>query len=108
MKTVAAGKSGASSPGRLGWEARLAIGLVRLGDVNALAVGGTSRLAENLSFSMQAGSHLFVVRVVLLDPLTAWCSGCPSLILCRLAGRDPMQLGAAMLLANWLDGRSLG
>jgi hypothetical protein len=37
-----------------------------------------------------------------------WCSVCPSLILCRLAGRDPMQLGAAMLHADWLDGRTLG
>jgi hypothetical protein len=29
-------------------------------------------------------------------------------ILCRLAGRDPMQLGAAILHVNWLDGRTLG
>jgi hypothetical protein len=41
----------------------------------------------------------------------SWCrarSGCPSLILCRLAGRDPMQIGAAVLHADWLDGRTLG
>jgi hypothetical protein len=37
-----------------------------------------------------------------------WRSVCTSLILCRLAGRDPMQLGAAMLYADWLDGRTLG
>jgi hypothetical protein len=29
--------------------------------MNALTVGGTSRRAETGSFSMQAGSHLFVV-----------------------------------------------
>jgi hypothetical protein len=39
---------------------------------------------------------------------TNWRSGCPSLILCRVAGRDPMQLGAAVLHADWLDGRTLG
>jgi hypothetical protein len=75
--------------------------------MNALAVGDTSRLAETRSFSMQADSHLFVVRVVLLDPLAAWRSGCLSLILCRLVGCDTMQLGAAMLCCDWLDGRSL-
>jgi hypothetical protein len=36
-------------------------------DVNALAVGSTSGLAESRSFSMWAGSHLFIVWVVLLD-----------------------------------------
>jgi hypothetical protein len=71
----------------------VAIGPVRPGgrDVNILAVGGTSGLAESRSFSMQAS-----------------CTGCPSLILCRLAGRDQMQLGAAMLHADWLGGRTLG
>jgi hypothetical protein len=39
----------------------------------------------------------------------SWCSGCPSLICCWLVGlvrRDPMEIGAAMLCAEWLDGRS--
>jgi hypothetical protein len=66
--------------------------------------GGTSGLAESRSVSMWAGSHLFVAA----GSLTAWRSGCPSLILCRVVGRDPMQLGAAMLHADWLDGRTLG
>jgi hypothetical protein len=37
-----------------------------------------------------------------------WCSVSPSLILCRLAGCNPLQLGAAMLHVDWLDGRTLG
>jgi hypothetical protein len=37
----------------------------------------------------------------------AWLSGCPSLILCRLARGGPMEMGAAMLRADWLDGKSL-
>jgi hypothetical protein len=62
MKTVAAGKSGASFPGRLGRETRDLGGR----DVNALAVGGNSGLAETHSFSMQADSHLLFVQVVLI------------------------------------------
>lgn len=42
-----------------------------------------------------------------LSPLKAWRSGCLSLILCRLAGRCPMELRAAILCADWLDSRSL-
>jgi hypothetical protein len=104
-----------------------AIGPIHLGgrDVNALAVDGTSGLAESHSFSMRAGCHLFVAAGSLTawqsqsqsqsyfttdgqSVSIAWRSGCPSLTLCRLAGRDPMQLSAAMLRADWLDGRSLG
>jgi hypothetical protein len=44
---------------------------------------------------------------VLLDHWL-WRSVCPSITLCRLAGRDPMQLGAVMLHVDWLDGRTLG
>jgi hypothetical protein len=71
---------------------------------NVLAVGGTSGLAESCSFSMRAGSHLFVAA----GSLTTWRSGCTSLILCQLVSCDPMQVGAAVLHADWLDGRSLG
>jgi hypothetical protein len=34
-------------------------------------------------------------------------SGCQSLTLCRLAVHDPVEIGAAMLRVDWLDGRSL-
>jgi hypothetical protein len=44
--------------------------------------------------------------VILLDD-SLWRSGRASLILCRLAGRDPMRLGAAILRVDWLDGRTV-
>jgi hypothetical protein len=71
-----------------------------------MAVAGASRLAGTRLF-MQAGLHLLLVRVILLNPLTTWSSRFPSLILYRLPGRDPMESGAAMLRADWLDGKSL-
>jgi hypothetical protein len=49
---------------------------------------------------MQAGLHLLLVRVVLLDPLNAWVYWHPFLTLCRLADRKPMEFGAAMLCGD--------
>jgi hypothetical protein len=43
-------------------------------DVSALRVGCASRLAGTPGSSVQAGLHLLLVLVVLLDPLTAWLS----------------------------------
>jgi hypothetical protein len=63
-----------------------------------------SQLASRL-----AGSRSLMFRwVELLDYTDCGSSECPSLILCRLAERDPMQLIAAMLHVDWLDGRTLG
>jgi hypothetical protein len=62
-----------------------------------------SQLASGLT-----GSRSLTFRWVELLDHTLWCSGCPPLILCRLVGSDPMQLGAAMLHVDWLDGRTLG
>jgi hypothetical protein len=63
-----------------------------------------SQLASGL-----AGSRSLTFRwVELLDHTDCGASECPSLILCRLVERDPMQLGAAMLHIDWLDGRTLG
>jgi hypothetical protein len=56
----------------------------------------------------QAGSRSLTLRWVELLDHWLWCSVCPSLILCRLAGSDPMQLGTAMLHVDWLDSRTLG
>jgi hypothetical protein len=63
--------------------------------------GSRSQLARARSFLMQ-----------ILTSSLHWihwlcCSVCPSLILCRLAGRDSMQIVAAILHADWLDGRTL-
>jgi hypothetical protein len=44
----------------------------------------------------------------MLNPVTAWPYGCPSLILFRLARREPVKINSAILRADWLDGRSLG
>jgi hypothetical protein len=34
-----------------------------------------------------------------------WLFECPSVILCWLARRSPMELGTAMLCTDWLDSR---
>jgi hypothetical protein len=73
MKTAAAGKSGASALGRLRWK--------------ALVVGDASRLAGTRDSSMQAGLHLFVVRVEPLDPLTLGATEAPFLTPCHSADR---------------------
>jgi hypothetical protein len=39
---------------------------------SALGVGGASRLAGIPGSSMQGGFHLLLIRVVLLNPLSAW------------------------------------
>jgi hypothetical protein len=61
----------------VGCAGKLAIGQVHVGscDVSALVVGSASRLAGTRSSSIQAGLHLFVVRVVSLDPLTVGATG---------------------------------
>jgi hypothetical protein len=92
-------ENGAVSTGRRsGWFVLLAL---------KRRVLSRSRLAKSRSFSMRPGSHLFVALSSAAGSL-AWRFGCPSLLLCRLAGRDPMQLGAAMLHVDWLQGRTLG
>jgi hypothetical protein len=48
-----------------------------------------SGLAGSRNFTIEAGCHLSFRWVELLDHWL-WCSVCPSLILCRLAGSDPM------------------
>jgi hypothetical protein len=55
----------------VGCAGKLTIGQVRVGcrDVCAVVVSGASGLAETRGSSMQAGLHLFVVRVVPQDPL---------------------------------------
>jgi hypothetical protein len=60
------------------------VGRARAGGhgVSALGVGGSSRLARTPGSLMQAGLQLLFVRIVLLNLLTAWSSGCLSLILC--------------------------
>jgi hypothetical protein len=68
-------------------------------------VRSRSRLAKSRSSLMQVVTRS-LRRVVLLDHWL-WRSGRASLILCRLAGRDPMQLGAAILHVDWLDGRTV-
>jgi hypothetical protein len=87
MKTATAGNSGASSLGRLRWEARDRAGPSwrPLHDVSALVVGGTSGLTGTCSLLMQVGPHLFVVGVVLLDPLTLGAAEAPFLTPCRIA-----------------------
>jgi hypothetical protein len=66
---------------------KLAIVQVRVDgrDVSALLVGGASWLAGTRSSSMQAGPHLFVVRVVPLDPLTLGAAEALFLTPCCLA-----------------------
>jgi hypothetical protein len=68
---------------------------------SALGVGCASSLAGTHGSSTQAGLHLLLVRVVLLDQLTAWhygCYRCPFLTL-------PLSR-ARRCCADWLDGRS--
>jgi hypothetical protein len=36
-----------------------------------------------------------------------WRFGCPSHIHCQLAGHSPIEIGAAMLRTDWLDGGSI-
>jgi hypothetical protein len=75
------------------------------GRASALGVSGDSKLVGTASSSMLASLHLLLVHVVLLNPLTAWRSRCPSLTLFRLAQHDPMEIGTAMLRTDWLEGR---
>jgi hypothetical protein len=51
--------------------------------VSVLGTGGASRLVGILGSSMLVGLHLPLIRVVLLNSLTAWHYGCLSLTLCR-------------------------
>jgi hypothetical protein len=81
MKTAAAEKSG-----RLRREARnRACPSWPCRDVSAIVVGGTSGLAGTFSFSVQIGPHLFLVRVVPLDPLTLGATAARFLTPCRTA-----------------------
>jgi hypothetical protein len=66
-------------------------------------LAASSRFTVTHRSSLQADLHLLFVWVILLNPLTAWRYGCPSLTLWRLAGCDPMRNGTAMLHNDWLD-----
>jgi hypothetical protein len=67
----------------------------------------TRALGSQLASGLAVSRSLTFRRVDLLDHTECGASECPSLILCRLAERDPMQLGAAMLHVDCLDGRTL-
>jgi hypothetical protein len=68
----------------------------------------TRVLCSQLASGLAGSRSLTFGWVELLDHTDCGASECPSLILCRLAGRDPMQFGAAMLHVDWPDGRTLG
>jgi hypothetical protein len=85
------------------------VGRVRAGgcDVSTLGVVCASRLAGTPDSSMQAGLHLPLMRVLLLNPLTFLRYGCPFLTIYHLTELDPIAIGTAMFRTDWLDGRSL-